>query len=85
MRIESTYNPLVGGPATNRATPDQSAAATGAVGDLTQIAQGNAKAQAGDDVNRLAVAEAKRLLLEGQLDTPEAALRAANSMITRGL
>lgn len=35
-----------------------------------------------EDVNLQAVAEAKRLMQTGQLDTPEALLRAANNMLT---
>ena len=44
-----------------------------------------AKALAAEEVNTAAIAEAKRLLAEGLLDTPEAIERAAEAMVTRGL
>lgn len=43
------------------------------------------KAAACETVNPAAVAEARKLLESGQLDTPEAAQRAAEAMISRGL
>jgi len=39
------------------------------------------KAQAAEEVDPAAVAEAKRLLAEGLLDTPEAAARAAEAIL----
>lgn len=43
------------------------------------------KVAVGDDVNRQAVAEAKQLIESGQLDTPEAAKRAAERIISMGI
>jgi len=42
------------------------------------------KAMAGEGIDRAAVAEARRLLEAGQLDTPEAARRAAEAILDRG-
>lgn len=42
------------------------------------------KALAAQEVDLAAVAEARRLLQEGKLDTPEAARRAAEILIDRG-
>ncbi|MCK4626684.1 MAG: hypothetical protein KAV00_15325 [Phycisphaerae bacterium] len=43
------------------------------------------KASACDEVNHQSVAEAKKLLESGQLDTPEAAKRAAERIISMGI
>ncbi len=43
------------------------------------------KAAACDEVNRQAVAEAKKLLESGQLDTPEAVKRAAERIVSMGI
>ncbi len=43
------------------------------------------KAAAGDSIDAATVAQARKLLESGQLDTPEAALRAADRMLDRGL
>ena len=43
------------------------------------------KAVAGGDVDLQAVAEAKKLLDGGQLDTPEAIARAAENIVIRGI
>jgi len=43
------------------------------------------RAIAGDDVDLQAVAEAKRLIEAGQLDTPEAIARAAENIVVRGI
>ncbi|KPK86769.1 MAG: hypothetical protein AMJ81_00465 [Phycisphaerae bacterium SM23_33] len=41
-------------------------------------------AMAGQEVEHAAVAEARKLLLEGKLDTPEAARRAAQAILDLG-
>lgn len=43
------------------------------------------KAAVSDEVNLQAVADAKKLLESGQLDTPEAAIRAAEMIISTGI
>jgi hypothetical protein len=43
------------------------------------------QALAGEDVNLQAIEEAKKLLASGQLDTPQAILRAAEAIIERGI
>ncbi|MBM4019088.1 MAG: hypothetical protein FJ288_12295 [Planctomycetes bacterium] len=43
------------------------------------------QAAAADEVNSGAVADARRLLESGQLDTPEAIRRAAESILNRGV
>jgi hypothetical protein len=40
---------------------------------------------AGQDVNKQAVADARELLKSGKLDTPDAARRAAESMLDLGI
>lgn len=42
------------------------------------------EAAAAEPVNRTAVAEARKLLQEGKLDTPEAARRAAEALVDLG-
>jgi len=42
-------------------------------------------AMAAEDINEQAVAEARRLLASGQLDTPEAARRAAEALVNHGI
>lgn len=44
-----------------------------------------AMAMAGDEINTQAVEEAKALLQSGQLDTPEAARRAAEAILSFGV
>jgi len=43
------------------------------------------RAVAGDDVDLQAVAEAKKLIAAGQLDTPEAIASAAENIVIRGI
>jgi len=42
-------------------------------------------AMAGEEINQQAVAEARRLLQSGQLDTPDAARRAAEALTRLGI
>ncbi|RKY23863.1 MAG: hypothetical protein DRP83_08545 [Planctomycetota bacterium] len=69
--------------------PGPEQAATQGSGKGEQLAPGQRSliqaALAVEDVDTAAVAEAKELLESGQLDTPEAARRAAKNMIERGL
>jgi len=69
--------------------PSPEQAATQGSGKGERLAPGQRSlvqaALAAEDVDTAAVAEAKELLESGQLDTPEAARRAAKNMIERGL
>jgi hypothetical protein len=93
MQIEGTHgvDPLhVPGGARNLVRPDQPANATGrptqAPGpegpDIEPYARRAAEAP---EVRPDAVAEAKRLLASGSLDTPEAAVRAAERLLRDGV
>ena len=55
--------------------------------DKAEGADGASLVQAlsGEEINAKAVAEARRLLMEGKLDTPEACAKAAETIIDRGL
>jgi hypothetical protein len=92
MRIDGTYGPGITGlppektPAPQGGKAGQAAIATGAPADL-YVAQKEliAAATAAPGINRQAVAEARELLKSGKLDTPEAAQRAAESILDQGI
>jgi hypothetical protein len=88
LRIDGTY-----GLEPNKASEDkegaaQSPKATG-VGAATEVVSSQerliAAAGSADEVNARAVEEARALLASGQLDTPEAAKRAAQNILDLGL
>ena len=91
MRVEGTngahqQDPAGGKPAAPGPAPARPAEA-GAAGGAEAGAARQAHvrdALACDEMDLAAVAEARRLLQAGQLDTPEAATRAAQTLIDRG-
>ena len=95
MRIDGTYGPGVHGPdcrtqglpaaAAARSRAGARAPDAGATPDLSPSeSEYVRKAMAAEDVNAAAVAEARRLLQAGELDTPEAAQRAAQAILQSG-
>lgn len=94
MRINTNnnakiQNPLTGGAASQQASGSagaQQAAETGftQAADAVQEAYVR-KAVANEGVDMQAVAEAKKLLDSGQLDTPDAIARAAENLVTKGI
>jgi len=96
MRIDGTYRPQtpgLAGPgeaseAARQITPgnagvDKSADASAAGAD--SLAAYVAKAKSSPEVNADAVAEARRLMEAGLLDTPEAVLKAAQAIVDNGI
>lgn len=92
MRIDGTYRPQSQGP--NPMSDAIDAAKTPPKGPAGQSEPGQSQATSADslafytgkirdfsDINTEAVAEAKRLLEAGELDTPAAILRAAEAMV----
>ena len=94
MRIDGTHGldphnlsaaaPPAGKPAPPADTPDAGTSSRPAGADPVLEAYVR-QAAAGDEVDLQAVAEAKRLLASGQLDTPEAAERAAETIARLGI
>jgi hypothetical protein len=92
MRIEGTNNLTPKGlgdsqiPARTPVAPDAKAEVFARDAAVTAAQQKYVPAAlAGDDIDEAAVAEAKKLLESGQLDTPAAALRAADAMLKFGI
>ena len=93
MRIEGTQgagtnglNEPAGGVGKYVKAPPASAAKSGKAIEFDSVHRAYAlQAAACEPVNLAAVAEAQKLLESGQLDTPEAALRAADAILSRGL
>ena len=94
MRIDSTNNTNIQSPLAGSNVSQQTAGAAGA----EQTAQAGRpqtteavhesyirRAVASDDVDLQAVAEAKKLLESGQLETPGAIARAAENIVIRGI
>ena len=91
MRVEGTngahQQDLPGGKPAPGLSPPRPADVGAAGGGVEAGAAKTAHVQsalAADEIDLAAVAEARRLLQEGMLDTPEAALRAAQILIDRG-
>jgi hypothetical protein len=91
VRIDGTY-----GPAPRKAAEDRQAkagrpegASAGQVAGGAEVVSSHepliAAATATEEVNTAAVEEARALLQSGQLDTPEAAGRAAQAILDLGL
>jgi len=94
VRIDGTnradaQGPAAGGSASPQAARPGSAPELAETGrpKTTEVAADSyvRKASASDDVDLQAVAEARRLLEAGLLDTPEAAAKAAEAIIIRGI
>ena len=92
MRIDGTFGYEAHGLAGNNRASGQRAPKPAAriEGDAAVEVAASArkyidKALAAEEVDPAAIAEAKRLLAEGLLDTPEAIERAADAMVMRGL
>lgn len=94
MRIDPTQplNPQAvpgGKPATQKPAESLAGADAEPVVDGVEIRSRHAtllrQAAAADEIDQAAVAEARRLLTEGKLDTPDAARRAAEAILRLGL
>ena len=94
VRIDSTNNsniqsPLPGSNASQQAAGPAGAQQTAPSGrpETTEVVHESyiRRAVASDDVDLQAVAEAKKLLESGQLDTPGAIAQAAENIVIRGI
>lgn len=94
MRIDGTDRPELHGPSASGSASPQSAR-PGSAREAAETGRPRAtelaceayirKAAASEEVDLQAIAEARKLLEAGQLDTPEAAARAAEAIITKGI
>ena len=96
MRIDGTYrpqapvaNPLGDALDAAKTLPQTSASQGNPDGDLSVAANSLAsyveKVRLTPEINAQAVAEARRLMEAGELDTPEAIRRAAQAMVDGGI
>jgi hypothetical protein len=94
MQIEPTHGfDAVGSPDGTRKPPQPGEVPPAGRGDAAETPKDEQtvpssyveRAAAADEVRRDAVAEARRLLATGELDTPEAAAAAAEAILTLGI
>ena len=92
MRIDGVYGPGIGGVRDDNGTAPKSErpeAQGGAGGEPTELyaaaKQYVLSAAGAEEVNRQSVAEARELLRSGKLDSPEAARRAAEAILSLGI